>query len=159
MWQQMEDAARNDIDLLIFPEFFVTGYKLGERVAELTAPQDGGLAARITDRAAASGIAVLYGYLETVRRYACEQVELVLVPTSLMAPFSFVASFLVPARAAENQIFVAYANRCALEGDLRYLGRSCVCGPQGEVLAQADSAEGLVVAELEADAIHRARQG
>ena len=38
---------------------------------------------------------------------------------------------LVPTRAYENHLFVAYANRCGREGELEYVGRSCVVGPDG----------------------------
>ena len=54
-----------------------------------------------------------------------------------------------PARAYENQVFLAYANRCGREGELDYLGLSCVVGPDGVDLARAGGGEELITAELE----------
>jgi predicted amidohydrolase len=75
-----------------------------------------------------------------------------------MAPAEVVAETLVPARAAENQVFVAYANRIGSEGELTYVGRSRVAGPDGAVLATAGPAEEtLVLAEVDPAAIDAAR--
>ena len=51
------------------------------------------------------------------------------MPTANMAPFEGVATRLVPARAEENAVFVAYANYVGAEGAFAYFGLSCVCGP------------------------------
>jgi predicted amidohydrolase len=96
---------------------------------------------------------------EPARRLALAGADLVAVPTSLMAPYDVVARTLVPARAAENQLFVAYANRVGREGDLSYVGQSCVCGPDGGDVARAGrDEEALLVADLDLDAIARARE-
>jgi predicted amidohydrolase len=86
---------------------------------------------------------------ENVRTLALQGVELVAVPTANMAPYSFVPLTLVPARAYENHFFVAYANRCGREGELNYVGLSCIVGPDGQDLARADAGEGLISAELD----------
>ena len=107
------------------------------------------------------GVLICYDieFPEPARHLALAGAQLVLVPTSLMAPFDVVARTLVPARAAENQIFVAYANRVGREGDLLYVGQSCVCGPDGADLARAGSEEeALLVADLDPRAIARARE-
>ena len=44
--------------------------------------------------------------------------DLVVVPTALMLPYDVVARTLVPARAYENQVYVAYVNRTGHEADL-----------------------------------------
>lgn len=64
MWAQIEGAAQAEVDLLVFPELFVSGYNLGEGVSALASPRNGDLANRIAYRARAHGIAVLYGYPE-----------------------------------------------------------------------------------------------
>jgi predicted amidohydrolase len=87
---------------------------------------------------------------EPVRRLALAGAQLVAVPTSLMTPAEVVAEILVPARAAENQAFVAYANRIGTEGELTYVGRSRVAGPDGSVLATAGATEEtLVLADVD----------
>ncbi len=98
------------------------------------------------------GILICYDveFPENVRRLALAGADFVAVPTALMPPYDFVATHLVPARAFENGVFVAYANRCGGEGDLDYLGRSCIVGPHGRDLARAPAAgEALITAELE----------
>jgi hypothetical protein len=65
-----------------------------------------------------------------------------------MKPYESIARSLVPTRAFENQLFVAYANHCGQEGDIEYCGLSCVCGPDGADIARAGSSEELIVAEL-----------
>ena len=70
------------------------------------------------------------------------------VPTALMEPYDFVARSLVPTRAYENQVFLAYANRCGREGELLYHGLSCIVGPDGTDLARAGTEEELLLADL-----------
>ena len=95
---------------------------------------------------------------ENVRRLALAGADFVAVPTAVMVPYDFVASHMVPTRAFENQVFVAYANRCASENGLDYIGQSCVVGPDGKDLARAGRAETLIFAELERDLLDRWRQ-
>jgi predicted amidohydrolase len=106
------------------------------------------------------GILICYHveFPEAVRALALAGAELVAVPTTLMAPYDFMARTLVPARAAENQVFVAYANRTGAEGGLAYIGQSWIVGPDGVDLARAGRhEERFLLAELEPEAIMRAR--
>ncbi|TYP88595.1 carbon-nitrogen hydrolase family protein [Blastococcus xanthinilyticus] len=86
---------------------------------------------------------------ETARALALAGVDVVLAPTANMVEFDVVATTLVPARAYENQVYVAYANYAGAEADLEYCGLSCVVGPDGRDLARAGRGEELVVAELD----------
>lgn len=97
------------------------------------------------------GILICYDveFPEAVRLLALDGVDLVLVPTALMAPYDFIARSLVPVRAYENQIFLAYANRTGIERDFIYLGQSCVIGPDGADLARAGREESMIVADLD----------
>jgi predicted amidohydrolase len=97
------------------------------------------------------GIAICYDveFPETVRSLALAGADLVAVPTALMRPYEVVARTLVPARAYENQVHVAYANRSGSEGDLVYCGESCVVGPDGADLARAGSGDELLMAEID----------
>lgn len=56
---------------------------------------------------------------------------------------------LLKARAIENQAYVVGVNRCGRDPKLPYSGRSQVLGPKGDVLADAGTAEGVTVAELD----------
>lgn len=87
------------------------------------------------------GLLICYDveFPECARRLALEGAELLVVPTGLMKPWREVAEMVVPVRAYENQIYVAYTNYCGNEGDLTYEGRSCIVGPDGKDIARADS--------------------
>ena len=80
---------------------------------------------------------------------ACSRPATVAVPTALMQPYDFVAQRLVPARAYENQVFVAYANRCDRERDLGYLGQSCIVAPDGRDIARAGRGEELITGDID----------
>jgi predicted amidohydrolase len=97
------------------------------------------------------GVLICYDveFPENVRALALAGAELVAVPTANMVPFSFVMEHVIPTRAYENHLFVAYVNRCGSEGSLDYLGGSCVCGPDGLDLARAGRDETLLTAELD----------
>ena len=77
-------------------------------------------------------------------------VNVILVPTANMVPFTHVAAYTVPAMAANYAVSIAYANYCGSEGDLTYTGNSVITGPHGEVLAQAGAHPALLIAELPA---------
>jgi 5-aminopentanamidase len=106
------------------------------------------------------GLLICYDveFPESVRLLALAGADLVAVPTALMDPFEAVARILVPARATENEVFLAYANRCGREGDLRYCGLSCVVGPDGVDLARAGRSEELILADLDPARLAAARQ-
>ncbi len=97
------------------------------------------------------GILICYEveFPETVRLLALAGAELVAVPTALMRPYEFVARTLVPARAFENQLYVAYANHCGTEGAFAYVGASCIVAPDGTELARAGPDEALLLAALD----------
>ncbi len=97
------------------------------------------------------GILICYDveFPETVRALALAGADLVAVPTALIRPFDGVARTLVPARALENQVYVAYAGLCGAEGDTAYCGRSCIVGPDGMDVARAGRRPQLLLAELD----------
>jgi len=94
---------------------------------------------------------------EAARMLAVAGAELIAVPTALMEPYCRTARILVPARALENQVFVAYVNRCGAEGDLDYCGLSCVAGPDGKDVVRAGRTEELLVADIDVSAITAAK--
>ena len=55
------------------------------------------------------------------------------------------------ARAAENQVVLVSANQTGTSGELRFLGRSKVVGPAGDVLAHTSVGAGLAIAEVDVD--------
>ncbi|MCK1797796.1 carbon-nitrogen hydrolase family protein [Streptomyces sp. XM4193] len=97
------------------------------------------------------GLLICYDveFPETVRAHALAGTQLLLVPTALMRPYEFVPQTLVPARAWENQLYLAYANRYGTEGDLTFAGLSALAAPDGTVRARAGVGEDLVVADVD----------
>lgn len=89
---------------------------------------------------------------ENVRRLARAGADLVAVPTALPAgpDAATIARQLVPVRAFENQIFLAYANHCGADAHFSYAGLSVVAAPDGTALAAAPAeGEMLLVAPVE----------
>jgi predicted amidohydrolase len=97
------------------------------------------------------GVLICYDveFPEAVRGLALRGADLVVVPTANMRGFDVVPHLLVPARAYENQVFVAYANCCGPEAGIAYGGLSAVAAPDGRLLAQADDGPALLVVDLE----------
>lgn len=85
---------------------------------------------------------------EAVRSAALRGAQAVLVPTANMAGYGIVSRTLVPARAYENGVHVAYANYCGSEGRQDYAGLSVICGPDGAVHALPAAGEDLLVVEV-----------
>ncbi|HEY9639812.1 MAG TPA: nitrilase-related carbon-nitrogen hydrolase, partial [Coleofasciculaceae cyanobacterium] len=92
---------------------------------------------------------------EAVRALALQGAELIAAPTA--NGDARISKLVVPARALENQLFIAYANRAGMEGDLEYCGLSTIADPEGRVLVQADDQEGLWMVQLDRHAISQAR--
>ena len=74
--------------------------------------------------------------------------ELLLVPTANPIAFTNVSDTLVPARAAENGMTIAYANYSGTESGLEYGGRSVIVGPDAQILAKAGAGQTILIADL-----------
>lgn len=83
-----------------------------------------------------------------VKSLAEQGVKLLLVPTANPAGFEYVQDAFVPARAAEADMIVLYANFCGEENGIRFGGKSLAVGPDGQVLAQAGQGEALLVFDM-----------
>lgn len=98
------------------------------------------------------GLLICYDveFPEMVRGLALAGARLILVPTALPAGPSArqVSSLIVPARAMENQVFIAYADLCGRENGSAYEGRSVIAAPDGEYLARAGKDETLLFARI-----------
>ncbi|MFE2052671.1 carbon-nitrogen hydrolase family protein [Streptomyces sp. NPDC059459] len=97
------------------------------------------------------GLMICYDveFPENVRAHALAGTDLLLVPTAQMHPFQFVAESVVPVRAFENQMYVAYVNRVGQEGEFEFVGLSALAGPDGTVRGRAGRAEELVLADVD----------
>ena len=100
------------------------------------------------------GILICYDveFPEAVRKLALEGTELVLVPTAQPdtpdAPF--IAEKVVPVRAFENGIAIAYADHAGSDDRFAYAGRSCIALPDGTDGARAPAGgSAVIVADYE----------
>ena len=87
-------------------------------------------------------------YPESVRALALMGADLVLVPTALGQGFANVPDLIVPARAVENRVFVAYCNHAGVENGLEFPGLSRLAGPDGAIIAAAGAGEALIVGDI-----------
>ncbi|MEU7405782.1 carbon-nitrogen hydrolase family protein, partial [Streptomyces sp. NPDC044948] len=97
------------------------------------------------------GLMICYDveFPENVRAHALAGTDLLLVPTAQLHPFQFVAESVVPVRAFENQLYVAYVNRVGPEGEFEFVGLSTLAGPDGIARARAGRAEELILADAD----------
>lgn len=84
---------------------------------------------------------------EPARFLAAQGADLLLVPTAIEGDSRYVAELLVPARAAENALTVAYADH-AFSEDLPFTGLSTVAGREGVVYARAGESVELLLADI-----------
>ncbi|OMI41570.1 carbon-nitrogen hydrolase family protein [Streptomyces sparsogenes] len=105
------------------------------------------------------GIMICYDveFPENVRAHALAGTDLLLVPTAQMHPFQFVAEALVPVRAFESQLYIAYVNRTGPEGDFDFIGLSCLAGPDGTVKARAGRGEELAFGDVDPELLAASR--
>ncbi|WP_327065622.1 carbon-nitrogen hydrolase family protein [Kitasatospora sp. NBC_01250] len=106
------------------------------------------------------GLLICYDveFPEAVRAHALAGTQLLLVPTALMNPWHVVARTLVPARAFESQLYIAYANWIGERGGLDFCGLSTVAAPDGTRLTREEPTEGLLLAEIDPAVVAKARR-
>ncbi|TVL91765.1 carbon-nitrogen hydrolase family protein [Streptomyces sp. SAJ15] len=105
------------------------------------------------------GLLICYDveFPEAVRAHGMAGTDLLLVPTGLMRPWDFVARTLVPARAFESQLYIAYANWTGTHGGIGFAGHTTVAAPDGGSQALPEQGEGLLVADVDPEVLRRAR--
>ncbi|MGW1270730.1 carbon-nitrogen hydrolase family protein [Streptomyces sp. NPDC002491] len=106
------------------------------------------------------GLLICYDveFPENVRAHALAGTDLLVAPTAQMHPFQFVAESMIPVRAFENQMYIAYVNRVGREGEFEFVGLSALAGPDGVARARAGRAEELVLADVDPVALAASRE-
>ena len=95
---------------------------------------------------------------ETLRKVAQMGAQLVIAPTALNVSWPVVADKVMPARAFENGVWLAYSNHAGVEGDLEYYGHSCIVTPTGADAARAGLTEEVLLAKIDVDAVTAAQK-
>lgn len=105
------------------------------------------------------GVAICYDieFPETARAAALLGAHALLVPTAMSTGYEKVQRRLIPTRALESQLYVAYANHCGSEDGLELAGLSVIADPFGEVVAQGGAGAELLFADLDPSATEAAR--
>ncbi len=96
---------------------------------------------------------------EIARNLVLDGAEVLLLPAAWPAKDADMWRTLLVARAYENDVFIAAANRIGDEPSYTFAGRSAILAPNGAVLAALEEPEeGYVVVRLDLDEIRRRRE-
>jgi predicted amidohydrolase len=96
---------------------------------------------------------------EVARSLALDGAEVICLCASWELPFTEQWRALVIARAFENSVFVAAANRIGQEPSYTFAGQSGIVGPGAEILGSMDQeSEGYAVARIDLDEVRRMRE-
>lgn len=107
------------------------------------------------------GVMVCYDlrFPEVARHYATRGAAAIVMPSAW--PLSRIAHWrtLTAARAIENQLYLACANRTGIDRDVRFGGASCIIDPWGESVASApESEEALVSGSIDIARVNEIRE-
>ena len=96
---------------------------------------------------------------EVARSLALDGAEILCLCASWERPHAEEWNAFALARAFENSVFVAAANRIGEEPSYSFFGQSMVVGPRGEVYSTMDEAnEGYALARIDLDEVRRLRE-
>lgn len=96
---------------------------------------------------------------EVARCLALEGAELILVGANWEEPGADEWQTYLKARAYENSVFIAGANRIGKEYSYEFAGHSMILGPRGQVFAALEEpVTGYVVARMDLDVVRKTRE-
>jgi len=97
------------------------------------------------------GVAICYDlrFPELFRKMALEGAEVICLPAEWPKPRQEHWRTLLRARAIENQLFIAAANCCGIQGKLDFFGMSLLISARGEVLAEAGETDTVLTASFD----------
>ncbi|MEV4103416.1 carbon-nitrogen hydrolase family protein [Nonomuraea sp. NPDC049649] len=94
---------------------------------------------------------------ESARELALQGADLIAMPTNWPMGSDMLADHMTRVRALENLVYLAVADRADSEAGTRFMGRSQIIAPTGEVLADAGQDEGLFWAAIDVQAARTKR--
>ena len=98
------------------------------------------------------GMSICYdgAFPEAARSMALDGADLLVLPTNWPPGAETTAEFVGNARALENGVYFAAVNRVGTERGFRFIGRSRICGVDGETLADAPAeSESILYAQID----------
>ena len=95
---------------------------------------------------------------EVARILALNDADIILVLSADWYPYDKVVAKLIPARAVENSVYLAYCNRVGVENGFHFFGRSCIIDPRGDVICESADQTDLLVGEVDSTLPKRVRQ-
>ncbi len=106
------------------------------------------------------GVTICYDvrFPEIYRPLGIQGAEIIFVPAQLPHPRLNHWRILLQARAIENQAFVVGCNRVGKFKKLEYFGHSMLIDPWGEILAEGEEEEGLIMADFDLDQAVKVRE-
>ena len=96
-------------------------------------------------------------FCELPRKLAVQGAEVLFASAEWPAPRVEHWRTLLRARAIENQLYVVACNRCGTTGNTEFAGRSAIIAPDGTMMAEAGTAEEIIWADIEPEAVRRVR--
>jgi predicted amidohydrolase len=94
---------------------------------------------------------------ETARHVASLGADLILAPTALGAQWEWVSTQMIPTRAYENGVYLAYANSAGIERGMEFLGQSFIAAPDGQELVRAGPKADIIFGKLKPERICAAK--
>jgi predicted amidohydrolase len=95
---------------------------------------------------------------EPSRAMALDGADLIVLPTNWPPGAECTAEFVINTRAMENNVYYMAVNRVGVERGFRFIGKSKICGPNGDVLALANHEdETILYAEIDPAKARRKR--
>lgn len=108
------------------------------------------------------GLSVCYDvrFPELFRTYVNARVDILSIPAAFVYNTGKVHwHILTQARAIENQMFVLAANQDGTHpGDRKTYGHSMIIDPWGKIIVEQQSQPGVIIADLDLEAMHKLRQ-
>jgi len=218
----IQTCKEKNVDYVIFPELFLSGFFIQDQVKDLAEPVDGPSIQAVRQKAKETGVGVIIGFPEVYRNrfynsaafierdgslagvyrkihlfdkemeyftsgeecptfqtaagrmavmmtfdvefpelsriYAIQGTELILVLNAHSVPYEPHQEIFLRARALENQLFIAAANKVGLEKNSVFFGESAVITPDGMFLERGGNNEELIVTSLDLSDVNRVRK-
>lgn len=97
------------------------------------------------------GVLICYDvrFPEAARVLALGGADIIALPTNWPEGAEVSPTYMVPARAAENMLFMVTANRVGNENGFHFIGRSAIHDVTGSTIASAGGEEAILIADLD----------